>query len=445
MKTPTQSLSEASARPAGRGAPRTDQLTRSSFFLMASSLVMATLGFVFWIIVARLYSPAQVGLATTLISATELIAFFSLFGLNSTLIRFLAPDGARNAQITTSVLLVTGAACVLASGYLFGLRWYGRSLSFVRADLLLSAAFVAFCVFAALNQLTDAVFIGARLPQYNLLVDGGVQGLTKITLPLLLVGAGSYGIVAASGGACAAAVLASFFLLWRKAGFRFDVRLRRAPKPAQAGFSAASYAFSALTLVPILVTPLIALHWLGPAAAGYYFVAFQIANLLNTLSDNVGEALLAEVSHDGARFSEMLRRSAVILAAVQIPASVVLVAAAGLVLRLFGTAYADHAQGPLIVLTLGALAVSLRTWASFGLKLAGSLRHLVLSGVVLTAVTVGLAVAWAPRGLLWIGWAWLAGNLASGVYGSLALLAARRRMSQHKPLVPVPPPNEGDR
>ncbi|MDT9692815.1 lipopolysaccharide biosynthesis protein [Streptomyces sp. P9(2023)] len=445
MKAPAQPYSGPPARPAGgKRARRHDQLTRSSFFLMGSSLAMAVLGFVFWIIVARLYSPEQVGLATTLISATELIAFFSLFGLNSTLIRFLAPPGTRNAQITKSVLLVGGAACILASAYLFGLRWYGRDLLFVRADLLLAAAFVAFCVVAALNQLTDAVFIGARKPQYNLLVDGGVQGLTKIILPLFLVGAGSYGIVTASGGATAAAVLASFFFLWRRTGFRFDLRLRRAPLLAQAGFSAASYAFSALTLVPILVTPLIALHWLGPAAAAYYFVAFQIANLLNTLSDNVGEAMLAEVSYDETRFAEMLRRSAVILAAVQIPASVVLVAAAGLVLRLFGGAYVDHAQGPLIVLTLGALAVALRTWASFGLKLAGSLRHLVVSGVILTAVSVGLAVAWAPRGLLWIGWAWLAGNLASGVYACLALFAGRR--SAHRQAsTPGPSRSKGDR
>ncbi|MEU6988105.1 lipopolysaccharide biosynthesis protein [Streptomyces sp. NPDC046324] len=445
MKAPAQRYSRPPARPSGGWRTRRqDQLTRSSFFLMASSLAMAVLGFVFWIIVARLYPPEQVGLATTLISATELIAFFSLFGLNSTLIRFLAPAGTRNAQITKSVLLVTGAACILASAYLFGLRWYGQDLLFVRADLVLSAAFVAFCVFAALNQLTDAVFIGARKPQYNLVVDGGVQGLTKIILPLFLVGVGSYGIVTASGGACAAAVLASFFFLWRRAGFRFDLRLRRAPLLPQAGFSAASYAFSALTLVPILVTPLIALHWLGPAAAGYYFVAFQIANLLNTLSDNVGEALLAEVSYDETRFAQMLRRSAVILAAVQVPASVVLVAAAGLVLRLFGGSYVDHARGPLIVLTLGALAVALRTWASFGLKLAGRLGHLVASGVVLTAVTVGLAVAWAPRGLLWIGWAWLIGNLASGVYACLALFA-RRRTANRPASTPAPSPSKGDR
>ncbi|MFE5614273.1 lipopolysaccharide biosynthesis protein [Streptomyces sp. NPDC056463] len=445
MKAQARPYSGAPAGSAGggRSTRRQDQLTRSSFFLMASSLAMAVLGFVFWIIVARLYPPEQVGLATTLISATELIAFFSLFGLNSTLIRFLAPVGSRNAQITKSVLLVTGAACILASAYLFGLRWYGRDLLFVRSDLLLAAAFVAFCVFAALNQLTDAVFIGARKPQFNLIVDGGVQGLTKIVLPLLLVGAGSYGIVTASGGACAAAVLASFFFLWRRVGFRVDLKLRRAPLLPQAGFSAASYAFSALTLVPILVTPLIALHWLGAAAAGYYFVAFQIANLLNTLSDNVGEALLAEVSYDESRFAEMLRRSALILAAVQIPASVVLVVAAGLVLRLFGGSYVDHARGPLIVLTVGALAVALRTWVSFGLKLAGRLRHLVASGVVLTAVTVGLAIAWAPKGLVWIGFAWLVGNLASGVYGCIALFARRR--TAHRPAgAPEPTPSGGD-
>ncbi|MGJ0151750.1 hypothetical protein ACR3S4_00015 [Streptomyces sp. CH8.1] len=40
------------------------------------------------------------------------------------------------------------------------------------------------------------------------------------------------------------------------------------------------------------------LQKLGAAEAGYYFVAFQIAALLNSVSTAVGEAVFAEVSSD---------------------------------------------------------------------------------------------------------------------------------------------------
>ena len=65
-----------------------DRLVRSSFFLMATMATMALLGFGFSLVVTRLYRPEQVGAGTSLISATSLIAYLSLFGLNVTVVRW---------------------------------------------------------------------------------------------------------------------------------------------------------------------------------------------------------------------------------------------------------------------------------------------------------------------------------------------------------------------
>jgi O-antigen/teichoic acid export membrane protein len=422
------------SRRGGRHARPRDQVYRSSFFLLASSVTTAGLGFLFWVVVARFYSPEQVGVATSLISATSLLSYLSLFGLNSTLVRFPAPDFARNGQFTQSIVLVAGTACAAGVIYLAGLPLYGQKLVHIRDHLWLAAAFVLFCACAAVNQLTDSVFIGARMPQYNVLVDGLLQGLTKLALPVALVGFGAVGIVGSTGGGYAVAVLASLVLMRRRLGFRFDFRTRGTRLREQLSFSVASYVSSLLNLLPLMVVPLIVLQQLGEAAAGYYYVAFQIASLLHAVSAAVGEALFAEVSSDESRFAELLRRSALITAAVQVPAVAVVAVGSGLLLRIFGGEYAARAQGLLVVLALGALAVALNTWASFSLKLARKLKHLILSNVVYAVVTIGLAAAWAPRGLVWLGWAWGVGNLASGVYAAVALFAARAAA----PLPPAP-------
>jgi O-antigen/teichoic acid export membrane protein len=392
---------------------------------MSSTTTMAALGFLFWLVVARFYTPAEVGVATSLISATSLIAYLSLFGLNSTLIRFPAAPGSRNAQITQSTALVAVAACAVGSAYLFGLPWYGQNLLSVRNDPLMSVAFVGFCAFAALNLLTDAVFVGERVPQYNVLIDGFVQGLTKLALPLVLLGLGAFGILGSTGGGYVVAVLASLFFMWRRLGFRFDFRPRRTPLLEQIGYSAASYVSSILNLAPIMAIPMIVLQRLGADAAGYYFIAFQMANLLNAVSYAVGESVFAEVSYDESRFGELLRRSAAIIAAVQTPAALVMAAASGLLLRVFGGSYGHRAQPLLVVLAFGALAVALNTWASFALKLARRMTHLILSNVVYAVVAICLAVVWASRGLVWMGWAWDIGNLASGAYSVLVLFGRR--------------------
>ncbi|WP_037575674.1 lipopolysaccharide biosynthesis protein [Phaeacidiphilus oryzae] len=414
-------------RAHGRHARPPEQVYRNSFLLLASSGTTAALGFLFWVVVARYYSPSQVGLATSLISAVSWISYLSLLGLNTTLIRFPAPGEARNGQITRSLLVVGGLAAVAGTVYLAGLPLYAPRLLFVRHHPWGLALFVLACVCAGGNLLTDSVFTGARVPQYNVLVDGLVQGLAKLALPIALTGMGALGIVGASGGGYAVAAAASLLLMHRRLGYRPRVRGRGTRLREQLGFSAANYVSSLLDLIPLLALPLIVLQRLGSAEAGYYFVAFQIAALVNSVSHAVGDALFAEVSYDGARFGALLRRSAAITAGAQFAAAAVVAAASGLLLRLFGGGYQEHARTLLVVLAAGSLAVALNYWASVVLRLAGLMTALMLSQALYAVVAVGLAYAWAPRGLVWLGWAWGAGNLACGLTALAALAVWRYR------------------
>ncbi|MFJ8043012.1 lipopolysaccharide biosynthesis protein [Kitasatospora sp. NPDC096147] len=423
-------------RPARRHARPADQMYRSSLFMLASTAVTAGLGFLFWVVVANFYPARQVGLATSLISATTLIAYLSQFGLDSTLIRFPAARTSRNGQLTQSLALVSVVACLLATGYLLGLPLYGEKLLFVRDNPLVAVAFVVLCACAGVNLLTKSVFVGARVPQFNVLVDGLLQGLAKLALPAALVGFGTFGIVGSTGGGYVVAALAAQVLLHRKLGFRFDFRTRGTRLREQLRFSVASYSASLLNLLPQLVTPLIVLHHLGAEAAGYYYVAYQIATLLYAISWSVGDAVFAEASYDPSRFGVLLRRSAVIMAAVQIPAAAVVALGSGLVLKLFGHGYAEHAQALLAALAVAAGAVALNTWATFVLKLTGQLKTLVACNVLYVTVSIGLALSWAPRGLVWFGWAWAVGNLAAG----LAALAGLALGRGSRPPAPPPPP-----
>ncbi|MFC7218043.1 lipopolysaccharide biosynthesis protein [Streptomyces polyrhachis] len=416
-----------------------DQVFVSSFFLLASTVVTAGLSFLFWVVVARYYSPEQVGLATSLISATTLLAFLSLAGLNSTLIRFPAPEPSRDAQITQSMLLVAVLACAAAGVYLLGLPLYGQKLLFIREDPAWIAAFVLFCACAAVNLLMKSVFIAARTPQFNVLSDGLLQGAAKLALPAALTGLGTAGILGSAGGGFVVAVVSMLLLMRAKLGFRLDFLGRGTRLREQLRFSVASHVSSVVNLAPVMALPLIVLHYLGAAQAGYYFIAFQIASLLNAVSAAVGEAIFAEVSADPSRFGEMMRRSAKIIAVVQVPAVTAVALGGGLLLKVFGGSYADSARDLLCVLALSALAVALNTWACFALKLLRRMKRLILSNLVLAAVSVGLAVLWTPRGLLWVGLAWGAGNLAAGCLASLSLLGSRPSPAAAAPAAPSGP------
>jgi len=405
-----------------------DRIYRSSFFLLVSTVVTAGLGFVFWVVVARFYTPAQVGLATSLISATSLLATLSLLGLNNTLVRFPAAGRARDAQVSRALVLVAGVGCLAGAGYLAGLPLYGARLAFVRDNWLSAAAFTGFCGCAAVSLLIRSVFTAARVPEFNVLIDGLVQGAAKVAVPAVLTGLGVFGIVVAAGVGYAVTVLAALLVL-RRLGLRADLRTGGTRLREKFRFSVGSHLSNLINLAPVLATPLIVLHHLGAAEAGYYFVAFQIAAMLNAVSTAVGEAVFAEVSHQESRFRELMLRSARIIAAVQVPAAAVVVVGGGLLLRVFGAGYAAHARPLLTVLAVAALPVALNTWSCFALKLAQRIRHLVAANTIMATLSIGLVSAWADRGLVWIGYAWTVGNAVAGVFAALSLVRSRHHGS----------------
>ncbi len=405
---------------ARHGRP-TVKMLQNSLFLMASAGLTAGIGFVFWALVAHLYTAERIGLATSLLSAISLISYLSLFGFNATLIRFPAPAEARNSQISLALAAVTVTSCLLGAGYLAGLGIFGPQLEFIRNSPAWAVAFVAICAFAAVNLLTDSVFIGARIPQYNTLVDGVIQSLAKLAMPVFLVALGAVGIVAATGVGYAVAVAASFVFMYRKVGFRLDFRTRGTRLREQAKYSATSYTSALLNLFPLLVLPSIVLRALGPAQAAYYFLAYQIATLLTAISHAIGDNLFAEGAHDPAKTADLLRRAAKIMTAVMVPAALAITALRVPVLSLFGSQYVAHAQGVLTILSLGSIAVAFNTWASNALRIVGRMRQLVISNVIYTVLIVGFAAAFSSRGLDWIGYAWVLGNFASGLAAAVCI------------------------
>jgi O-antigen/teichoic acid export membrane protein len=390
-------------------------LLRNSMFLMLSAALTAAIGFGFWGLVAHLYPASRIGLATSLLSAISLISYVSLFGFNSTLIRYPASGRARNGQISIALASVAATGLLVGAAYLAGLGLISPQLEFVRDSPWAAVSFVLFCALAAVNLLTDSVFIGARMPQYNTLVDGIIQSLVKLVMPVFLVALGAVGIITATGVGYLVAVVASIYFMYRKLGFRFEVRVKATRLRESARYSVSSYVSTLLNLLPLLVLPTIVLRKLGSEQSAYYFMAFQIATLLSAASYAIGQSLFSEGAHDPEHVGALLRRSARIMSLIVVPAAVALAVLSGPILSIFGAAYAQHAQGLLVVLSLGSVAVAFNSWAANALRIVSRMRSLVVSDVVLTGTVFGIAVGFGSRGLLWMGYAWVAGNLLSGV------------------------------
>lgn len=406
---------------------REDHLIRNSLYLILSSGTQAALGFVFWIIAARLFAAGDVGRASSLISATGVIATIALLGLNSAVDRYLPTAPNQDGLITAALLLVGVSGAGAGLLYLFLTPAIAPRLVFVIQSPLLATGFVILTAFTAVNLLTDSVFITSRRASYTALTDGGIGGLTKVVSAVLLAGSGAYGLYCASIGGFAVAALASLALMATALHWRPSPRkLVQTLKPF-ARFSIANYISGNFYLLPSLIVPLIVLDRLGSTETAYYFVAFQVASLLHAVIYAIGQTFMAEGSYADADLRNLLKRSFRVLAAFVLPASLVLAGAAHWVLLVFGTKYSQHGTLPLILLVTSSIPLAVNHWLGTVLRLLGRLRAIIVNGFVFAAAICGFAWFLAPYGLGTLTSAWAIGGLLTAGVAAVPYRAAIRR------------------
>jgi O-antigen/teichoic acid export membrane protein len=244
--------------------------------------------------------------------------------------------------------------------------------------------------------------------------------VVKLTLPVALVWLGAYGMFLAAGAATLAAVAASVLVLARRFGYRPRLELDWRLVHRDLGFSSGTYLSELLDLVPMLVLPLLIVRSLGPGAAAYYFIAFQIAGLLHAGIFAVTQSTYAEGCRTGGSLGALSRRAGRLL--LLAPAGGLTLALAGpAVLGVIGPEYRAGGTGTLVVLSLGAVVVAPAALSATLLRLTGRIGALVATTALRNGVVCLLAVALVHRGPAWVAGAWVTGEAVSLVVPAWAL------------------------
>jgi O-antigen/teichoic acid export membrane protein len=405
---------------------KADHLVSNSLYLMLNTVAMAALGLVFWLLCAKLYTPSQIGAGTALISASGLIGLASLLGFNGTLVRYLPTSKRRDAHVNTGLLLCAGASVALAAIYVLAVPLFAPHLRFVHDDAAMAVSFIALTAATAMNQLTDAIFVAYRSARFNLYIDGGVQGITKVVFAVAFSGIGAYGVFAASGAAAGLAVIASVVALVRLFNYRPRWQVDRAVLSEVSGYTGGMYVASLLNLSPVMLVPIIVVDRLGTADAGYFYIAFMIANVVFAAAYSVTSSLFAETAYGERPRGDLVRHAGRVLAALILPAAVLLVAGGRLILTFFGHKYASNAGTALALLGLSAPIVGAADVCAVLLRTRTKMRGLVVMMACYAAAVIGLTLLWSGHGLVGIAWGWFGGNVVGLAVGLLLLKPFRR-------------------
>src|SRR5215470_7558932 len=90
---------------------RSDSLVRNSLYLMASTVVTAGLGYVFWAVAAHAFTIQEVGIGSAVISLCSTVALLTYLGSSAMLIERL-PGSERSSEWAAVLLRV----CLITAG-----------------------------------------------------------------------------------------------------------------------------------------------------------------------------------------------------------------------------------------------------------------------------------------------------------------------------------------
>jgi O-antigen/teichoic acid export membrane protein/Ser/Thr protein kinase RdoA (MazF antagonist) len=418
---------------------RTDSLFRNAVYLMSSTAIMSVLGFVFWIFVAHLYAPAQIGAASALISITLLISNLSFLGLNSGFLRFLPSSQKQSRDINAGLITVAGVTILAAAVYLLLGNGFVGALGFFTAHLWTKALFMLLMVAVSLNTLTDSVFIANRRAGFHTVVYT-TFGTLKLALPLLLISLGSLGIFAAYVAAALVSLVLSLVFMWRGTGYR----LLAAPNwhfiRSVRRYTTNNYVSTIMAGLPSQVLPSLIVGALGSAQAAYFSMAWTMANVLYVIPSALTNSLMAESSHDLSRHARNLKHAARTLTLILVPAVLAAVVVAPFLLRLFGDQYAAGSTAIFQLLALSALSIAFNSIGSAVMNLEHRTEGVVILQAVISATTLGLAWLLIHSGLVGVGLAMLGGNLAGNLVSFYYMATSKhlkRAAENSRPLTPA--------
>jgi O-antigen/teichoic acid export membrane protein len=379
--------------------------------LVGATTVTSGLGFLYWWLAARAFSPAAVGFAAALVSAMTLLGTISDLGLGTMLIGQLSRQPEQEWPLITAALLTTGviggllglAAAIISPAFSVELAPLGGSagtiglfalgVSLTGISLVLDQALVGLLQ-GHLQFWRNTVFAAVKL-----IALGGAAWWMAERVGLALFATWVGGLVVSLLGVIGIIMTRNRGRTWRRPQWTSLWSLGR--------LSLAHYGLNlALNIAP-LTLPLVVTALLTATANAYFYAAWMIASFLATVPLALTVSLYAVGSAAPTELSRKIRLTITLALVVGGVGSAGLLVGADLILRIYGATYAEHAGWSLRILGLCVFPVIIknhyvairrvqRRVASAALAMAGGgLLEVALaaSGAEIAGLT-GLCMGW---------------------------------------------------
>jgi O-antigen/teichoic acid export membrane protein len=389
---------------------------RDGMALVISSGLTSGIGLLYWVVAARLFDHATVGINSAAVSAMTLLGTAAHLNLGNAMLRFVPMAGSG----TRALILRCNLAAVLAAvtiGAVFAVGadlWAPDLLGAVGQPALLLFFVVStpvWTLFVLQDSIMTAIKRATAVPMKNLVFS---------VLKILLLGVAAW-MGTESGIAVSWAVGTVLCVVGGALWLARAMPPAHAPGPPAgpavgsavslrdvAGFVRYDYAGNVCWQIAVFGLPLVVLALAGPEDAATYGIAWQIAFALYLVINGMGQSLVTHLAADPTGLAAAMRSMVVKSLTLVVPAVVVIAPGSYLLLSLFGSEYAATGSLLLALLALSAIPnviTQAAVWAA-RVQRRGALQ-IAIPATLAVAVIVGTALLMPSLGVTGAGVAWL--------------------------------------
>lgn len=414
--------------------PRALPARLNSLALIAGKMATMGLGFLVWLVAARLFAAGDVGLASAAVSAMMLCVQLGLFGAGAAVIVLLPALPRRRSDLLDSAITFVIVAALVAGGvFLLIAGSFLQELQILATRPAYAAAFLAMCVFGTLGVLFDQTATVLRRGD-QMLVRNGLFGVATLAVlvalpeiagldsPLAILGAWV-------GGGLIATALGYAQLCRAVAGYRFRGRIRRDLGRKLASVGMPNWLLTLVERAPGAVMPIAVTELLSPETNAAWYAAWMMAWVVYVVPIQVGLSQFAEAARRPAELPQIVWQGVRLSLAVGAIAAALAAILGPWMLALLGSRYAETGTTPLRLLVLVAFPFTFIQAYYAMCRARNQLGEAIVVGLVSGSAGVGAAVlAGVISGINAMALAWLCTQLITGVATTGRLVTLLRRM-----------------
>ena len=379
--------------------------------LISSLGVSAGLGFVYWWVAARYFAKPEVGLASALIAAMNLLGAFGIVGLGTLLMGKLARRASDESAYSRSGLVVTALLVAAVVSTLFGLGFvllaprFSSEFAVLQTRPDLAVSFVFGVAITGVTLVLDQAVIGllrGGLQFWRNVIFAVVKLVFVVVIGLWWFGGKDAAILYNTWTMGNLVSLIGFGVLAWRSGLRLRTWrpnlgvLRELPGEALRHHMLNLALQTNALALPVIVTVL-----LSAEVNASFAMAWLLASFVSTIPFSLGMALYAVGSRTGqSNLGQKIRLSLRLSTGVAVIANIGLWLGADVIIGIFGPAYREQAPWALRLLTLAVFPIIIKDHFIAIRRVSGRMAQtagmaalggaLELSGAVIGALIGGL-------------------------------------------------------